>query len=595
MELNKSNKKPDVNSFIKPLAVFLFLYVASMGLALWAENKTLELSNTYLDGVDDNGCHAGYIFHPPFLISDVFGPGDVEGFQKQSGKGRKIVNIKVHSDHLISQYVRTDNNANSILPRGSLVALKYSKELVPEKEAKTNWGFDMGSFFPALLNRSSISKEIPLEHQKFTIRTENVELLDVQVFTVNDIYTRMQSDSVTDRSVENGEMIYGVPSSSLIAMNDDTVLLAIEDFKINIKSLPAFKQNAQTLHVSADSYFKVITKKSISHGAEYAAYTCYNSKGSQLDVSSYYWFQFFDSENDFKETTFFANPYEMNFQGNVIPYLSPQVEALKQVQGKLQRIFKNQTDLDSITTSFTEINYQGFLRLPTETNASNKEESLDDQKSYTHYGTEIDPFASDDWGKASTICGIMELSNLWKRHCDQKYHGTGCQLQIGDISFPVQGFVTSSGSGRAKWKKTKKCRGSGRRRRCKQTTPGDDSSTQSTSYITPSSGKDILGHATHYEGTCVDIRPLRIDNESSPTQIRSGVYDRTKTTAFLKLARAYGASKRYFNDSKIISLGLSDRMPGHDDHVHICFEEKNFCEATSDRSLDQLLFSKTEK
>lgn len=578
-----------LKALIRPFSVFLFIYIFSLSCALWAEQNESLVQRLYNDGVDEAGCYQGHIFHPPFLVSDVFGPSDVEGFEKQTGTKKKVVNIKVHSDHLISQFVKTDNNPNAILPRGSLVALNFSKELVPQKESSKSWGFDFGSFFPALLDRSSKSKTVPTRHQSFTIRTDGIEPLDVRVITVNDIYNRMQTDTVTDRSVEDGEMAYDVPSSSLIALNENSILWAQEDFTINVKSLPYLDQRAQTINVPADSYFKIVTNKT----NEYEAYTCYKTVESQLNVTSYYLFRFFDSSQNFKETRFFANPFEMNFTGKVLPYTGPQVDSLMQVQGKLERIFKNQENLDYILTSFSEINYQGFLRLPTETNAIDKEESLDDQKSYTHYGTEIDPLASDDWGQASTICGIMELSYLWKKHCDQKFRGTGCQLQIGDIAFPVQGFVTSNSGKRAKWKKAKKCR-SKRRHHCEATTVSNSAETNVSGH-SDSGGKDILGHATHYAGTCVDIRPLRNDNELNPVQIRSRDYDRSKTAEFLKLAKAYGATKRYFNDSKLISLGLSERMPGHDDHVHICFEEKNFCESSSDQQLHQLIFSSKEK
>jgi hypothetical protein len=510
--------------------------------------------------VDDDNCFINRSFYSPFLVSDVYGPSGTESFEKND----RDIKIKIDSDHMISQFVTTEGNLRARLPRGSLVALSFSNETLSLENSQKESGYDFASLFSKLMFFADKAKSIPTRHQSY--RHEDKQLddkLNVTVLTVNEIYSRMQDSDISDKNIENGEIAYDVPAKSLIAINGESRLVAQEDFSFELPHLKHLKQTSKTISVTKDSYFKVNS----TNPNEYQAYTCYEQNSNALNTKTYYLVEFFDAENKFHSTQFYINPFEVNFQGKVLPFLDSQVKSLLSVQGKLKRVFERDPKLSSMLISFDEINYQGFLRLPTfENEASGEEESLDEIKSYIHYGSEIDPLDSDDWGQASTVCGIMELSYMWKQYCDQHFAGRGCTLQIGDIAFPVEGFLTGK-SGGSKWKKTRK----GRRK-------SKVSKRRSDFTSSPSTGRDILGHRSHHEGTCVDIRPLRKDDEYDPTQIRSSNYDRQKTAAFIRMAKDYGATKRFFNDSKLIKQGLTERQAGHDDHIHICFEEKNFCD-----------------
>lgn len=570
MILNFFVKKRKV-TIVEISALLLSVIFSALNPALADSKNTKEKPNVIV--IDSYGCFTGRSAHPPFLASDVYRPSAKEKFAKQDGSE---INLNISSDHLIAQYVQTKTNLQTRLPRGSLVALNFSIETL-DKEKET--GFTLGSFFDSLMNHAIKSKSLPLTHQSYDGAPEKNDLLDIQVLTTNDIYSRMQDTETSEASIANGEVAYNVPASSLIAIDGESRLVAQEDFAFTLPNLPSLNQAAKTIQVKKDSYFQVIAYDE----KQYEAYTCYKQSDDHLDVKTYYLIDFYDASQDFKATQFYISPFEANFSGKVLPFIAEQVKALTEAQTKFNRIFSWESRLEEMITSFSEINYQGFLRLPTIENEDGDEESLDDLKSYIHYGSEVDPLASDDWGQASTICGIVELSQLWKKFCNEKYSGTGCTLQIGDIAFPVEGFVTR-GSGRSKWKKTN--RGTKKQKHLKK------SGSPSNAVV---GGKDILGHATHYKGTCVDIRPLRKDSDFKPTNIRSKEYDVNKTIDFVKLAMEYGATKRYFNDRRLIKMELTERQQGHDDHIHICFEDKNFCDASSDRTLSQLNFSIKQK
>jgi hypothetical protein len=570
MKLNFFEQKRKMS--IAEISALIISVIFSVPTSALPDSKSTKAKHDIIV-IDNDGCFTGRSSYPPFLFSDVYRPSDKEKFAKQDGSE---INLKISSDHLIAQYVKTKSNPQARLPRGSLVALNFSKETLNKKK---ELGFTLGSFFDSLMSHAIKSKSLPLTHQSYDGASEKNDHFDIQVLTTNDIYSRMQATETSEASIANGEEAYNVPTSSLIAIDGESRLIAQEDFTFTLPNLPYLNQAARVIQVKKDSYFQVTAYDE----KQYEAYTCYKQKDDRLDVKTYYLINFYDADRGFNETQFFINPFEVNFTGNVLPLIEGQVKSVSEVQAKLNRIFSWQPRLEEMIASFGEVNYQGFLRLPTLENEEGDEESLDDHKSYIHYGSEVDPLASDDWGQASTICGIVELSYLWKKLCDQKYSGTGCTLQIGDIAFPVEGFVTR-GSGGSRWKKTN--RGTKKQKHLKK-------SAASSNFV--ASGKDILGHATHYRGTCVDIRPLRKDSDFKPTNIRSKEYDVNKTIDFVKLAMEYGATKRFFNDRRLIKMELTERQPGHDDHIHICFEEKNFCDASSDRDLSQFNFSIKQK
>lgn len=94
-------------------------------------------------------------------------------------------------------------------------------------------------------------------------------------------------------------------------------------------------------------------------------------------------------------------------------------------------------------------------------------------------------------------------------------------------------------------------------------------------------------HRSHTHGYCIDIRPMRKGEftNSGLTYHQSGVYDREKTSEFLKLAQKFGASPILFNDPKIYSRRNSPSYvprvawsAGHDNHLHICLKPENIPE-----------------
>ena len=92
-------------------------------------------------------------------------------------------------------------------------------------------------------------------------------------------------------------------------------------------------------------------------------------------------------------------------------------------------------------------------------------------------------------------------------------------------------------------------------------------------------GGDIPGHDTHEQGLDVDVRPMRdAENQCSyPTNYRQTAYDRDATRTLIKAIRATAPGHVkviYFNDPVLIGEGLTARLSGHDDHIHV-----RYCEA----------------
>lgn len=90
-------------------------------------------------------------------------------------------------------------------------------------------------------------------------------------------------------------------------------------------------------------------------------------------------------------------------------------------------------------------------------------------------------------------------------------------------------------------------------------------------------------HVSHTHGYCIDIRPMRKGEfTNSGLTYKQGVYDREKTSEFLKMAQEYGASPVLFNDPQIYSRRRSPHYvprvawsSGHDNHLHICLKPEN--------------------
>jgi hypothetical protein len=142
------------------------------------------------------------------------------------------------------------------------------------------------------------------------------------------------------------------------------------------------------------------------------------------------------------------------------------------------------------------------------------------------YYKNYDPHQSDVWGKPTTLCSLYNLTDKFYDACIKVEGRTAqdCKARVGDL-----GFVT----------------------------PGEKPN-----------GKDLLGHRSHNNGTCIDLRPFRNDGSYRGLDVGDAGYDRAMNEEFINMAKEMGASPIYLNDSNIKN---SSYMKDHDDHMHICF------------------------
>lgn len=79
-------------------------------------------------------------------------------------------------------------------------------------------------------------------------------------------------------------------------------------------------------------------------------------------------------------------------------------------------------------------------------------------------------------------------------------------------------------------------------------------------------------HASHRNGRDVDVRPIRKDNRMDPISVGEVQYDSIRTEEFVKLVRSrFPGVTIFFNDSRLISKGLTAHAKGHHNHLHIRF------------------------
>ncbi|HEX7176012.1 MAG TPA: penicillin-insensitive murein endopeptidase [Pyrinomonadaceae bacterium] len=126
------------------------------------------------------------------------------------------------------------------------------------------------------------------------------------------------------------------------------------------------------------------------------------------------------------------------------------------------------------------------------------------------------PGGADQFGRASTIRAITDVAETWStRHAAPR-------LQIGDISR----------------------RGGGR----------------------------LEPHDSHQRGVDVDMRPIRNDGREQPVRFDQAGYSHELTKELCQLIRAKVPGVRiFFNDPRLIGLGLTARLIFHDDHLHVRF------------------------
>jgi hypothetical protein len=86
------------------------------------------------------------------------------------------------------------------------------------------------------------------------------------------------------------------------------------------------------------------------------------------------------------------------------------------------------------------------------------------------------------------------------------------------------------------------------------------------------SGGKHPSHATHQVGMCCDIRLPRKDGASGGITFRESEYDQAAMRAMLEAFRKqskYKIRRIFFNDLALITAGLCQAAPGHDNHAHI--------------------------
>ena len=143
-----------------------------------------------------------------------------------------------------------------------------------------------------------------------------------------------------------------------------------------------------------------------------------------------------------------------------------------------------------------------------------------------------DPPHSDHWAPPEYITQWVELAAGWSQHCLAQGLGstTQCALKIGDLA-----------------------------------------------WLNPKL-PDPLGHKTHFEGRCMDIRLFRNDestyeaywNRADDRPQAVGGYSQALTQAFVNYAHVHTAvDVFYFNDPNVTGVQVSR---GHDDHLHLCLK-----------------------
>jgi murein endopeptidase len=80
-------------------------------------------------------------------------------------------------------------------------------------------------------------------------------------------------------------------------------------------------------------------------------------------------------------------------------------------------------------------------------------------------------------------------------------------------------------------------------------------------------GGAMAPHASHKDGKCVDVRPLRKDRQRTPVNIHDSQYDRDGTRLVIASFLAHRNVKRIlFNDVQIHGV---TPWAGHDNHFHV--------------------------
>ena len=93
--------------------------------------------------------------------------------------------------------------------------------------------------------------------------------------------------------------------------------------------------------------------------------------------------------------------------------------------------------------------------------------------------------------------------------------------------------------------------------------------------ISRKGGGEFPPHHQHRLGIEADMRMLSKSGEDLILTFHSSQYSRDLTREFVQLLRANAKMHRvFFNDPTLMAEGLTSHAAGHDDHLHLWFEEE---------------------
>ena len=93
--------------------------------------------------------------------------------------------------------------------------------------------------------------------------------------------------------------------------------------------------------------------------------------------------------------------------------------------------------------------------------------------------------------------------------------------------------------------------------------------------ISHKGGGDFPPHKQHKLGVEADMRPLSKDGQDLHLTFSSAEYSRDLTREFVKFLRSHARMHRvFFNDPKLIAESLTSHAGGHDNHLHLWFEDE---------------------
>ena len=92
--------------------------------------------------------------------------------------------------------------------------------------------------------------------------------------------------------------------------------------------------------------------------------------------------------------------------------------------------------------------------------------------------------------------------------------------------------------------------------------------------ISRKGGGKMPPHKQHQHGVEADMRPFSKSGEDLQLTFNSAQYSRDLTREFVKFLRANARMHRvFFNDPQLIAASLTSYADGHDNHLHLFFED----------------------